>query len=131
MKTNAVRSLLGLSLLPVWACPAARGASPADKHPFSIDDYAALRSARAVSISPDGKTILYRVSFDGTAGPADKHEWHLMDISGENARKLDLPEHFEPSGFTKDGSLFGIYPVGKLPQLAIVPLGEGKLVQIL
>jgi dipeptidyl aminopeptidase/acylaminoacyl peptidase len=131
MKTNAVRFLLALFVLASLACAAAPRAFAADKHPFNIDDYAALRSARAVSISPDGKSILYRVSFDGTAGPADKHEWHLMDISGENARKLDLPEHFEPSGFTKDGSLYGIYPVGKLPQLAIVPLGEGKLVQIL
>jgi dipeptidyl aminopeptidase/acylaminoacyl peptidase len=104
----------------------------ADKHPFGIDDYSALHSARAVAISLDGKTILYQVSFDGTSGPANKREWHLMDASGENARKLDLPENFAPTGFTKEGSaLYGVYPVGKLGQLAIVPLAEGKPTQIL
>jgi dipeptidyl aminopeptidase/acylaminoacyl peptidase len=104
----------------------------ADKHPFGIDDYSALHSARAVAVSPDGKTILYQVSFDGTSGPADKHAWHLIDASGENSRKLDLPEKFEPSGFTKDGSaLYGTYPVGKLAQLATVPLTQGKATQIL
>jgi dipeptidyl aminopeptidase/acylaminoacyl peptidase len=131
MKVFAVRLLLALIALTSLASALATPVSAADKHPFNMDDYAVLRSARAVSISPDGKTILYRVSFAGTTGSADKHEWHLIGLSGENARKLDLPENFEPSGFTKDGSLYGIYPVGKFPQLAIVPLGEGKLVQIL
>jgi len=104
----------------------------ADKHPFNTDDYAALHRARAVAVSPDGKTILYQVLFDGTTGPVDKHDWHLIDVSGENARKLVLPEHFEPSGFTKDGNaLYGIEPVAQVPQLAIVPLAEGSPTQIL
>ena len=104
----------------------------ADKHPFSTDDYAAMHRAHAFAVSPDGKTILYQVSFDGASGPVNKHDWHLIDVSGENARKLDLPEHFEPSGFTKDGNaLYGIEPVGQLPQLTIVPLAEGSPTQIL
>jgi dipeptidyl aminopeptidase/acylaminoacyl peptidase len=104
----------------------------ADQHPFNTDDYSALHRARAVAISPDGKTILYSVLFDGTKGPVDKHDWHLMDVSGSNARKLDLPEHFEPSGFTKDGTaLYGIQPIDRVPQLAIVPLTEASPTQIL
>ncbi len=105
----------------------------ADKHPFNIDDYSALHSARPVGVSPDGKTILYQVSFDATSGPANKREWHLMDASGENPRKLELPENFAPTGFTKDGSaLYGVYPVAKMgPQLAIVPLSAGKPMEIL
>jgi dipeptidyl aminopeptidase/acylaminoacyl peptidase len=128
MKIRCVTFLLAVVALAGLAVPRAFAE---DKHPFSADDYSALRSARAVAVSPDGKTILYRVSFDGTTGPADKHEWHMMDLSGGNARKLDLPENFEPTGFTKDGSLYGVYPVGKFGQLAIVPFGEGKPTQII
>jgi dipeptidyl aminopeptidase/acylaminoacyl peptidase len=122
-------AVFGLLLLLMLTNPAATSA--ADRHPFGIDDYSALRGARAVAVSPDGKTILYRVSFDGTSGPADKHEWHVIEVSGGNARKLTLPENFEPLNFTKDGSaLYGTHPVGKLGQLAIVPFNEGKPTQI-
>jgi dipeptidyl aminopeptidase/acylaminoacyl peptidase len=131
MKRQAIWFLAALAALAGLTAATAARVLAADKHPFSIDDYSALRSARAVAVSPDGKTILYQVSFDGTSGPANKREWHLMDASGENARKLDLPENFVPAGFTKAGSaLYGVYPVAKLGQLAIVPLSEGKPTQI-
>jgi dipeptidyl aminopeptidase/acylaminoacyl peptidase len=75
---------------------------------------------------------LYEVLSDGTSGPVNKHDWHFIGASGENARKLELPEHFEPSGFTKEGTaLYGIEPIGQLPQLALVPLAEGGPTQIL
>jgi dipeptidyl aminopeptidase/acylaminoacyl peptidase len=105
--------------------------SAADKHPFGLDDYSALRTAQALAVSPDGKTILYGVSYFGSKG-AQKHEWFLMAASGETPRKLELPEHFEPSGFTKDGSaLYGSFEVEKLAQLAVVPLAQGKPTQII
>jgi dipeptidyl aminopeptidase/acylaminoacyl peptidase len=107
-------------------------ARAADKHPFGLDDFAALRGASATSISPDGKQVLYNVFWNGTSGPAFKEEWHLVDISGANDRKLDLPEQFKPIGFMKEGkSLYGIMPVADLPQLAIVPLTSGQPTQIL
>jgi dipeptidyl aminopeptidase/acylaminoacyl peptidase len=102
----------------------------ADKHPFGIDDYSALRRANALAVSPDGKTILYDVSFWGTKGPIE-HEWRLIDVTGENSRKLELPEKFQPAGFTKEGALFGTYEVDKLGQLAIVPLAAAKPTLIL
>ena len=106
-------------------------ARAAEKHPFGIDDYSALHSARAVSVSPDGKTVLYRLAHDGETGPA-KIEWHLIDVSGSNDRKLELPENFEPAGFMKSGAaLFGIYEVDTKGQLAIVPLASGQLTRIL
>jgi dipeptidyl aminopeptidase/acylaminoacyl peptidase len=132
MKRQVMWFLVALAGLAGLTAATAAQVLAADKHPFSIDDYSALHSARAVAVSPDGKTILYQVSFDGTTGPANKREWHLMDASGENPRKLDLPENFVPTGFTKEGSaLYGVYPVAKLGQLAIVPLSEGKPTQIL
>src|ERR1700675_359426 len=96
----------------------ARAAGP-EKHPFGINDYSAIRQARAVAITPDGKTILYLVTYDGEKGPT-KREWYLIDASGENKRKLDLPESFEPQGFMKDGAtLYGSFEVAKKNQLAI------------
>jgi len=110
----------------VGAVLAATGKSnAADKHPFGIDDYSALHSAHAVAVAPDGKTILYNVSTDGTKG-ATKHEWRLVDVNGENPHKLELPEKFEPRGFTIDGALYGTYEVDKLGQLAIVPLAAAR-----
>ena len=99
--------------------------SAADKHPFGIDDYSALHSAHVVAVSPDGKSILYDVATDGTKGPT-KHEWRLIDVSGDNSRKLDLPDKFEPAGFTKDGALYGTLTLEKLGQLAIVPQSAAK-----
>ncbi len=132
MKTFFSKLLFALAGIAISAFAAGNPAVAADKHAFNIDDYSAIRSARAVAVSPDGKTILYRVSFIGTTGPADKHEWHAMDYSGENARKLELPEKFEAFGFTKDGTaLYGVLPVGNLGQLAIVPLIENRPTQII
>jgi len=127
--SHLVLSFLSLILLG-FANLAVRSVAAADKHPFGLDDYSSLRHARAISISPDGKSILYEVSYDGEKGPT-KHEWHLVDSTGENARKLELPDSFEPAGFTKDGgALYGNYEVEKKGQLGIVPLAGGKPTQI-
>ncbi len=103
----------------------------ADKHPFGIDDYSALRRARSVAVSPDGKNVLFQVSFDGEKGTT-KHEWHLIEVSGENDRKLELPETFEPAGFTKEGAaLYGTFEVERKGQLGIVPLAGHQPTQII
>ena len=34
-------------------------------HPYTIDDFATLRSANPVAIAPDGRTVLYRVDSGG------------------------------------------------------------------
>lgn len=132
MNRLAIRSIFSFIVLaPVFLALAIHTAALPDQHPFSWDDYAALRSARAISVSPDGKTVLYEVSFDGDKGPT-KHEWRLIDTSGENTRKLTLPEAFEPSGFTKDGAaLFGFYEVDRKRQLGIVPLSGAAPTRII
>jgi dipeptidyl aminopeptidase/acylaminoacyl peptidase len=101
-----------------------------DQHNFTVDDWSRLRSANAIAVSPDGKTILYRVQYSGDRGPG-KREWYLIGSDGNNRHKLELPEHFTPSHFTLDGSLYGLYRVEKLTQLAIVPLVPGKSTQII
>lgn len=125
-RTNAP-FLLGAALLAVlvFLVPSSASANPPQQHPFGIDDYSALHSARPIAISPDGKTILYDITTDGTKGPT-KHDRRLIDVTGENTRKLDLPDKFVPQGFTKDGSFYGELPVEGSGQLAIVPLSGTK-----
>jgi hypothetical protein len=119
-----------VSLLLLVGCAFPSAASN-DKHPFGLDDYSELRSAGAIAISPDGKTILFGVRYDGQKGPT-RREWHLIDTSGENNRKLDLPETFRPEGFTRDGeALYGSLEVNQKGQLGIVPLQSGKPTQII
>jgi dipeptidyl aminopeptidase/acylaminoacyl peptidase len=93
----------------------------ADKHAFGVDDWTGLRSARAVAVSPDGRSILYWAG-SGVAKGTTNEEYWLVAPDGTNPRKLILPENFAPFGFTRDGSaLYG--SVGeKVKQLATVPL---------
>ena len=134
---NRVKSAIGkifsrtttrIALVPAIAA-SSLASHAADKHPFGIDDYSALHSAGPVGISPDGKTILYDVTTDGLKGPT-KHEYRLVDVNGSNPRKLDLPEKFRPTGFTKDGSLWGTHELENA-QLAIVPLAAAKPVLVI
>jgi dipeptidyl aminopeptidase/acylaminoacyl peptidase len=97
----------------------------ADKRPFASSDFTSLRSATPVAISPDGKAILFDVHSFAEKGPA-KDEWHTAPVAGGSAVKLALPEKFTPSGFTKDGALFGEYRIEDQTQLAIVPIASGK-----
>ncbi len=107
---------LALIALLSWSSRAA------DKHAFGVDDWTGLRSARAVAVSPDGRSILYWAG-SGVAKGATNEEYWLVAPDGTNPRKLILPESFSPFGFTRDGSaLYGA--VGeKVKQLATVPLG--------
>jgi dipeptidyl aminopeptidase/acylaminoacyl peptidase len=93
-------------------------------HPYTIDDFATLRSANPVAIAPDGRTVLYRVDSGGAKGPT-RHEWRLSAVDGSSNRVVDLPEDFTPSGYTRDGGLYGSYQVNKVAQLAIVPITNG------
>jgi dipeptidyl aminopeptidase/acylaminoacyl peptidase len=92
------------------------------KHPFTLADAATLHRASPVAISPDGKSVLYRVQFGGQKGP-DKTEWHMISTPGGDSRPLSIPEPFHPAGFTRDGSaLYGTFAVNKMQQLATFPL---------
>lgn len=133
MKPAAIRklSLLLRLSLTLLTGSAHLLAAPQEKHPFGLDDYSALRSASALAVSPDGKKVLFVVRWDGDKGPT-KQEWRLVDTSGENNEKLELPEGFRPEGFTKDGAaLYGSFRVEKKGQLGIVPLQVGKPTQII
>jgi dipeptidyl aminopeptidase/acylaminoacyl peptidase len=95
-------------------------------HPFAIEDAAALHYAAPVAISPDGKNILYRVTFGGAKGP-DNTEWLLIPSSGGDSRHLNIPEGFQPAGFTRDGSaLYGLQEVSKMALLATLSIAPAN-----
>ncbi len=122
MKKRAIWIMALASLMSLSAA----SDQAAEKHPFGIDDMAALRSARPVAVSPDGETILYEVSFGGSKGRTSR-EWRMISADGSNERKATFPEHFSPLGFMKDGaSFYGILNVEKKGQLAVVPLDVDK-----
>lgn len=99
------------------------GAAP-EKHSFRPGDWAALRSAEAIAVSPDGKTVLYEVSFGAPKGKTN-HEWHSVGVDGSKNVKLELPQGFEPFGFTPDGrALYGSFTLNQLGQFAEFDLKE-------
>jgi dipeptidyl aminopeptidase/acylaminoacyl peptidase len=120
------KPLLHGSIALILSAAATAGAQPAAaKHPFTARDWAALRSAAAAAVSPDG-TILYGITFGAEKGPT-KHEWWTVAPDGTHAAKLDLQESFTPLGFTRDGhALYGTWKVHNLPQFAIFPIQDGK-----
>lgn len=116
-----MRKQVPLILLVCLAVPLLTFAQ-ASRHPFTADDVATLRHAAAVAVSPDGKTILYKVVFGASKG-ADQTEWKLITVSGEPPQNLALPDKFKPSGFTADSkALYGMDGVSKVDQLATFPL---------
>lgn len=124
LRTLLPYRLIACVALTGMATVAGAAVSPA-LHPFGIDDNSALHSAHVVAVSPNGKELLYDVRTEGNKGPT-QHEWHITDVTGAHSRKLDLPEKFTPSGFTKEGTLFGIANATKPSQLAIIPIGAGQ-----
>lgn len=116
MLERAVASLLLFVAIPAF--------TQASRHPFTIDDAATLQRAQPVAVSPDAKSILYRVRFGGPKGP-DTTEWQMIPTTGGESRHLIIPESFQPLGFTRDGAaLYGTIELNKTPQLATLPLAK-------
>ena len=113
--------VVALLLLAASNLPSAQVNAP-EKHPFGTADWAAMRSARATAVTPDGNTILYDVRF-GAAKGRTTDEWHTVSVSGADAKKLDLPAGFTPFGFTSGGSaLYGSYRINNIGQFATFAL---------
>jgi dienelactone hydrolase len=119
--TNSVLTLV----LSIATLAAACAQTPA-RHPYSVQDWAAARSASAVAVSPDGSTILYRVGYGAESG-AGGHEFWFIHPDGNGAAKLDLPEGFSPEGFMPaGGALYGSWTVNGQPQFAVFPMSANK-----
>lgn len=130
MHGNSGRSFIALLVAGLVTAPYPGAGQAVASHPFGSDDVIGLRQANAVAVSPDGITVLYRVSYFEGAGPR-KVEWHTIDASGDHERKLNLPEQFSPVGFMPNGAaLYGVHRVNAAQALAIVPLDSSKPVRV-
>ena len=116
------RLVASLSLV-VMAIPAS---GQTNRHPFVFDDWASLHSASAAAVAPDGSTILYTVSA-GVPKGTTRIEWRTIASNGTESRLLDLPEHFTPLGFTRDGAFYGIYQINGVGQFAVFPYKDGAV----
>jgi dipeptidyl aminopeptidase/acylaminoacyl peptidase len=95
-------------------------------HLFGLDDWTALRSANALSVSKDGSSILYHVAH-GVQKGVSAEEWRTIHFDGSGVVKLNLPTGYRPTGFTANGELFGTYAQGdKDPQAAILAIGSAQ-----
>ena len=110
-----------LGALILAAAPVLAAQSP---HPYGFADWAASRSASPVSIAPDGRSVLYRVTFGGLTGTTNR-EWRTLDLAVGASRLLDLPKEFSPIGFTTGTQLYGRFEVKGESQLAVMPLAGG------
>lgn len=89
---------------------------------FEPKDWAAMRVAHAVAVSPNTTVILYEVNHGAEQG-STQSEWWLLNRDRSDSHKLDLPKDFSPSGFLLAGdSLYGTWQVGGASQFAIFDL---------
>jgi dipeptidyl aminopeptidase/acylaminoacyl peptidase len=111
-----------LALLFAMAAACCEPALAAAPHPFGLDDWQRLRSAAPVAVAPDGRTILYSVTFGQAKGPA-KTEWFTIFSDGSGRTKLAPPKDFRPLGFvTSARELYGTQGAG-VRQLARWTIG--------
>jgi dienelactone hydrolase len=103
------------------------GAQVPPRHAYTVHDWAAARSAAPVAVSPDGTTILYRVTYGAESGNGG-HEFWFIHPDGSGAIKLEMPEDFSPEGFMLSGkALYGSWTVNGKPQLAVFAMSGNKV----
>jgi len=87
----------------------------ADKHPFTVGDWEALRHVRSASYRPMARAS--SIAFLTMETRREKKEWHLIDVS-EKTAAAGTPENFDLPDSERRRSLFGFYEVEKKGQLA-------------
>src|SRR5947199_5072507 len=97
------------------------------KRAFTIEDFYRVKSLGDLSLSPDGRTLLFTVSTSDLPHAKRTTRLWIMDADGANARELthgdaDTSPHFSPDGktvaFVRGGNLY------------LLPLGGGEAQQL-
>src|SRR5512140_140862 len=93
----------------------ATGAFAQSKRAFTIEDLYRVRSIGDLSLSPDGRTLLYSVTTSDLPRAKRNTRVWMMDADGGNARELthgdaDSSARFSPDGrqiaFVRGGNLY-------------------------
>ena len=90
-------------------------------HPFEPQDWASLHSANVHAVSTDGHWVLHTVTWGADKGDGTV-EWRLVHPDGAGSLKLELPEGFNPEGFTAEGNLYGRQMVKGAMSVVVYPV---------
>ena len=102
---------------------------------YTIDALEALGSVSAPVVSPDGKTILYGVSYENVEQNASNRDLYLMDIDGANQRRITRSSRSESNYVWIDGGrriafLYTADTDGATPQLWVMNADGSERVQV-
>lgn len=89
---------------------------------FNIDALEALGRVSDVKVSPDGKKILFGISYESVEQNKSNNDLYVMDVDGSNLTRITKTANSESGAVWIDGGkrIAFIYPVDGVPQVWVM-----------